>query len=361
MTTRSRTGRRYAITITETLLVIVCVAGVLAVMVPTLAQLGRTAPVSDSRYNLQVLHNALVCYAADWNDRQYTAVPDDLGLAAGNCQLYAQMFGCYPPALAGIGCEGGVWGYWGACPGNGSQTCFSNVIMTRPINFDPDFAYGMFRFPQIKPVHDYVGGKFYDRRFFSALDTLAFQAVFPAFEQDCEFVESVGTVASSYAFSPAAMYHPDVLRAPSQGGFQHPDTLDDGYRSPAVSQARFPALKTWLIEHNWLVDPPGDCNPYYAECTPFQFNHGADAEPLVLFFDGSIRTLRSGDAAADDARVLKGTGGVDGLWSRDTPFGEDGYRGEASFDGTIVSHHILTTGGILGRDTLGGRLTGDHR
>jgi hypothetical protein len=52
--------------------------------------------------------------------------------------------------------------------------------------------------------------------------------------------------------------------------------------------------------------------------------------------------------------MLKMTGGVDGLWSRDTPFGESGYFGELSFDGTTVSHHILTTGGIRGRDTLRG-------
>ena len=41
-----------------------------------------------------------------------------------------------------------------------------------------------------------------------------------------------------------------------------------------------------------------------------------------------------------------------GLWSRDTPFGETGYFGNLSFDGTLVSHHVFTTDGILGRDTL---------
>jgi len=56
--------------------------------------------------------------------------------------------------------------------------------------------------------------------------------------------------------------------------------------------------------------------------------------------------------AEDDARVLQQTGGVDGLWSRDTPFGESGYFGDLSFDGIVVSHHVLTTGGILGRDRL---------
>ena len=50
--------------------------------------------------------------------------------------------------------------------------------------------------------------------------------------------------------------------------------------------------------------------------------------------------------------VMGGTKGKTGLWSRDTPFGETGYGGEYSIDGSVVSHHILTTDGIKGRDIL---------
>ena len=57
--------------------------------------------------------------------------------------------------------------------------------------------------------------------------------------------------------------------------------------------------------------------------------------------------MRTGDVTDDDARVLDQTGGVDGLWSRDTPLGETGYYGELSFDGIVVSHHVLTTDGII--------------
>jgi hypothetical protein len=233
-------------------------------------------------------------------------------------------------------------------------------VLTRPINLEPDAAYGVFRLPQMKGLHDYVNGRFHDPVFYSPLDTKAYLAALPAFYEDCEFVQTAGTIPSSYALSPAAMYHPDVLRAPSEGGFQHPDTFDDGYRSPAVTQAEYAKQKTWMIEHNWLRSPPAACNPDYddpfggfsGECDPYLFNHGANAAPLTLFFDGSVRRLLTGAVVADDARMLKKTGGVDGLWSRDTPFGESGYFGDVSFDGTIVSHHILTTGGIRGRDTL---------
>ena len=51
---------------------------------------------------------------------------------------------------------------------------------------------------------------------------------------------------------------------------------------------------------------------------------------------------------------LASTGGIDALWSRDTPLGPDGYFLQSAFDGVVdVSHHVLTTDGIFGRDTLG--------
>ena len=43
---------------------------------------------------------------------------------------------------------------------------------------------------------------------------------------------------------------------------------------------------------------------------------------------------------------------MDGLWHRGTPFGDDGYYIPFGYDGVPLSHHILTTDGILGRDTL---------
>ena len=76
----------------------------------------------------------------------------------------------------------------------------------------------------------------------------------------------------------------------------------------------------------------------------------ATSEPATLFYDGSTRLLPNAEALAADAQVLKQTG--EGLWHRGTPFGANGFYGNFSFDGTIVSHHILTTDGILGRDTV---------
>ena len=41
-----------------------------------------------------------------------------------------------------------------------------------------------------------------------------------------------------------------------------------------------------------------------------------------------------------------------GLWSRDTPFGADGYFIDDGYDFAATSFHILTTDGIRGRDKI---------
>jgi hypothetical protein len=126
-----------------------------------------------------------------------------------------------------------------------------------------------------------------------------------------------------------------------------------------VSQALYPALKTRLIEHHWLQEPPVGCNDPYddplleSDCSPYLFNHGLTSVPLALFYDGSVAKLPIARVVQDDAKVLGQSGGIDGLWSRDTPLGPEGYFGQFAVDGTLASPHILTTGGIRGRDRLG--------
>ena len=114
-----------------------------------------------------------------------------------------------------------------------------------------------------------------------------------------------------------------------------------------------------MIEHNWVQNPPAQCNPApppipgYDGCEPYLFNHGIDSAPVTLFYDGHVRLLPNTEVFASDQQILKQTGGVDGLWHRGTPLGEDGYYTSFGYDGAPLSHHILTTDGILGRDTLG--------
>ncbi|MBT8486185.1 MAG: hypothetical protein HKO59_04470 [Phycisphaerales bacterium] len=336
--------------------------GFVCVLAPVLGQMETVDTLGSSLNNLRVIHGGMMCYSRDWNGRQFTAVPDDFGAYEGNCFEYIHQTGCYPPLYLGWSCGPTLLYQFGVgCSALGSSvTCGGNLSTTIPINFNSArYAYGSFRLANARPLHEYLGGRFYDPVFYASADTEVYAAASEFFPLDCEFA-STELIPTSYALSPAAMYHPDVMRAPSRGGFQSPESLPHGYVSPAVDQALHPNLKTWMIENNWLRTSPARCHPAFEDpwlaltsvCSGYLFNHGLDAAPASLFYDGSTDTLRTADAVADDARILMQSGGVDGLWSRDTPFGATGYYGEHSFDGVLASHHMFTTDGIRGRDRL---------
>ena len=85
---------------------------------------------------------------------------------------------------------------------------------------------------------------------------------------------------------------------------------------------------------------------------------GFESAPATLFYDGSARLMGTQEAMNANRRAF-GNSGV-GLWSLDTPFGGSyapgaggGYYSEFGYDFTSTSYHILTTDGVLGRDTLG--------
>lgn len=342
---------RRALTAVEVLAVAVAAAAVLAIFLPAFGRLRHAVADSGSRIHLRELHEALMCYAADWNDRQFTGVPDDLGVAGGDCWDYADQFGCYPPLYAGLGCNNLMYAWWGDCP---ALSAASPCSVWWQLRFDPEAPFLVCRTPQLKAIHDYVNGRFHDRVFYSPLDHKAYEAAAPVFDDGCEFSESAGTIPSSYALSPAAMYNPAVFSDPSDTGnyYQSPFDLADGFESPSVSQATYPAQKTRMLEHNWLQNPPAPCNPSFSGCTPYFFNHGIHSIPMTLFFDGHVNGLSPSEAVRSEARVLAQTGGKIPLWSRDTPFGSEGYFCFDSWDIIVTSYHVLTLEGIRGRDTL---------
>ena len=63
--------------------------------------------------------------------------------------------------------------------------------------------------------------------------------------------------------------------------------------------------------------------------------------------------ISNAKAIADDASLIKR--GLDGLWSRDTPVGAGGLYPQWAIGDFRNSSHILTTGGITGRDLLESR------
>ena len=149
----------------------------------------------------------------------------------------------------------------------------------------------------------------------------------------------------------------------SAGGWQDPRDVSGGYASPSVDQCLHPDLKTRMVERWWIDGAPSRFNPFFhtgaddgqvnTSSKPgvhYLFNQGHASRPQTLFFDGSIATVRTGDAYQDDLQYQKTSGG-DGLWSRDTTMGPDGYFGSQGVD-DFTSFHVLTTDGIRGRDFL---------
>ncbi len=358
--------QRAGLSLTELLAAMFALGLLLAVVLPAIAGARGNSGVQQSMSNLMQLSAAHLLYAADWNGRQVTWARDDLGVYGGNPQNYnccnynclpCTCPVCQPPLIAGFDCDGyGPWGYW-------VQNYPYNNVMFQPIAFPggPDScagcgAWGHWRIPNLRPFHDYLNGRYHDAVFYAPNDATVVANVEDCVVSPCEFNPegSCNPGWSSYAMSPAAMYHPEVMRSNAAGGFQPPWQLDYGYQSPGLFQALYPNLKSHMIEHNWIQGPPAECNPAYAGCEPYSFNQGIGSAPVALFYDGHVRLLPNTEVLAADEQVLKQAGGVDGLWHRGTAFGANGYFIAEGYDGVPLSHHVLTTDGILGRDTVSG-------
>jgi prepilin-type N-terminal cleavage/methylation domain-containing protein len=368
---------RRAFTLVEMLVVISIIALLISLLLPAIATARDKAQISQSVANLRNLAAANEAYAGDWNDRQFTAVPDDAGLTGGNITAYATQIACPPQQMLGWGRplasspdaiqDGQVdrmWGYFlggiGKCANRYPMPqAPGNWIVYLPIKFGSSGSggagYGAFRVPNVRAFHNYVGGKFYDKTFYAPKDRQALAQVDKYFMDAAEFAyDGQRYEDSSYCFSPAAMWDPKVLgRNQSElngNGYTNPSTLPAGFRSPAVSRCKYPSLKTRMIEHNWLQNTPA--SPYNANfagnSTPWYFNHGYNSAPASLFFDGHVELVGCQRAMQAEDRAGK-------LWSRNTPFGQSGYfGGQFAYDFLVdTSFHMLTTDGIEGRDVLG--------
>jgi hypothetical protein len=209
--------------------------------------------------------------------------------------------------------------------------------------------------PNTRPLHDYVNGRYHDPTFFAPKDRVVIGGVDQCFDSQCEFDAECSPGWSSYCFSPAAMFHPDVLALNADiGGYywRAPWSFSEGYQSPNVSQAEYASQKTRMLEHNWIQNPAAWCNDSFPGCEPYYFNQGYFSIPMTLFFDGHVTGLSVSEAMRSDARMLAQTDGEVPLWSRDTPFGSNGYSISDGYDFAETSFHILTVDGIRGRDTL---------
>ncbi|MHC4414934.1 MAG: type II secretion system protein [Planctomycetota bacterium] len=367
---------RQGFTIIELLVVISIIALLIGILLPAVGKARDNARVSVSRSNLRELGVAMHNYAADWEDRQYTPVRDTMGaygsVANYNDKVYGSPDGeipprwqVHPPIMWGWGAEGHMWCY--------IMNSSGHHWAIEPINFSGGAAYfGWFRFPNIKAIHSYLGGKSYDQVFYAPKDRLSLAAAEPCMDDPGEAVGGTPgnpggpcnpPIWCTYCWSPAAMFDPGVFRPddpnlPSdKRGFQSPWSLPSGFRVPSMSQIKYPGLKTHMAEHQWLQNVEVECNPAFdpfasvLDCEPYYFNHALTSQPVTLFYDGHVSFVGAHEAMLADRRHENQAGY--GLWSRDTPFGDDGYFIDIGYDFAETSFHILTTEGPLGRDILG--------
>lgn len=341
---------------TEALTSLVIVLLVMAWLLPSVHRSRATAGITGSMSNLITLGAAHEAYAADWNGRQLTLVVDDLATYEGGVFGYQPATGQFhPPILLGW-CDETLWGfYFSSLP--------TNATLLWPMSHTTRF--GWFRMPNAKALHDYVNGRFYEPTYYAPNDAAVMDVVEPLFEDLCEFVPGIVSGAhpawwSSYCLSSAALFNPLVLS--SEYHWTDPLTIPDGFTVPSPAAARYPALKTQMIEHNWVQNPPARCNPEfsggtYADCEPYFFNHGVASSPVTLFYDGHVRQLPNSEVLRADTVVRKKTGGI-GLFFRAgqlpgaSLLNSDGYYNGAAYDGVILNHHVLTVDGIFGRDTV---------
>ncbi|MFK7961901.1 MAG: type II secretion system protein [Phycisphaerales bacterium] len=381
-------GQR-AFTIIELLVVVSIIGLLIAILLPAISNARTGAKQTMSLSNLRNLGTAHGSYAAEWRDQQFTLINANMSQYGDDAVAAFAAYAAGGSDTAGDDHPGVNLG-WGYENGNGAYRLFNyqtrnniaNARLCEPIvfegpNFNVNGFFGSFRLINCRQFNQYVSGKFYDPVFYAPTDTIVLNSVeggdsgYNCFDDPGEYCDRPPIAGfgdaptwSSYILSPAAMFNPTVLKmrrfggGSNTGGYQDPYSLAGGFRSPAYGQARYPSLKTHMLEHHWLQNRRIECNPAivggtYGGCEPHYFNAAWESSPMTLFYDGHVGSVGVRKAMRADGRIKAQVNGFAGLWSRDTPFGADGYySGVAYDDQALTSFHILTSDGILGRDIV---------
>ncbi|MFO0829960.1 MAG: hypothetical protein U0572_17595 [Phycisphaerales bacterium] len=346
---RAPVGRR-GVTLLEVCIVVALAIILAAISIPALATVGCSSMRTRSRQNLAALARAHTAYAADWTNRQFTMVPDDVG-AFGGCGGYISAGNCITGASLGTNCNGLNIEFTVGCAGNANCGNFDYV---NPIAFSgANVTFGAYRIPNAAGFQPYVDGRFYSPTFYAPDDAAIIGSVEPYFASRCSYAGVASApVWSSYAYSPSAMLGLGVLTR--QAGYKNPNTLATGYASPPITAAVYPSLKTQIMEFRAIE---GQCAPWDTPCDSYQFNQLYEARPLGLMFDGSVRIVSPREAMESDQRVKVTSSSQflieKGLWVRNTPLGPNGVGGAQAYDFLVdTSYHFLTGDGIAGRDVV---------
>ncbi|QOJ17812.1 MAG: type II secretion system protein [Phycisphaeraceae bacterium] len=338
-------GRNRGFTLIELLVVISIVALLMGLLLPAIGKSRDSAKVAISMSNLRNFGAAHATYASEWNGRQWTVCPDDLTVMVPAPVIRSDYAGTRVPPVP--------FGY----DKFGVHHQSTDGQFITPMWWPGNCSLGSFRAFHTKPFNQYVNKKIYDPIFWAPKDYTIQDRIFQFMEDPGEW-PSVNPYfyKSTYCTSIAAQVSPDVYRGATQGFSQRPDALPAGFRSPNLSSATFPDLKTHMLEHYWLQNNPSESIPGTAG-VPWFFNMGPDSTPATLFFDGHVRMMSVREAVASSRRVV--AQGGDKLDANDPAcFGSGGYFQSYGYSGAngrgeINSYHVFTRDGIKGRDTIG--------
>ena len=398
---------RKAFTIIELLVVVSIIGLLVAILLPAIGKARDSALLTQSQSNLRAIVQAAGIYGADFQDRQWTAVAENIGgdPVFAKCSNFANSR-CSAQLILGFGPSADTsitkpvpYGF--IIPQSsdcGTKITQGNCNVEKaywPCDFDLTNTgnFGSWRLTNAKSFNKYSSNKFYSPIFYAPKDKVTLEKAQPFIESGIDFTGPVEkAVLSSYCWSPAAMWGPDVLS--KINGYSDPAQSKGGFRSPAVSQSSFPELKTRVMEHQWLQNKPnmelmegsmwpvgqkGGSNPdSFSPRTrtgssgmPWFFNQGGPSTPAVAFFDGHVGSLGVPEAIDSYKRIAFGDSKNKAIKYPGSYFGGSGggnfaasfpmpggykfgaYDNIAYNGGNSVSYHVLTSDGIRGRDTIG--------
>ena len=388
-------------TIVELLVVISIIALLVGILVPAVQKARDSAKVTQSKSNLHQVMIALQTYASDHNDRNFTTAPDNLssgprlGMDISTAINSLQVANTYPMGIKLGEYDGngyiyfiGMPGWCGAESGGVAPYCFEDGNTTSSTG---KRGYGTWRYPNALQVAEYMEGKPLHDAYFSPKDTVPLTAI-----ENCEDnsgsycptsamnavhsgADSIITsnmlgIPSSYCISPCLMYNPVVYQYYIEASMFPTDPMDSprGFKPPTISQSKYPANKTWLMEHHWLQNLTAnecsrrlssmgtwflDGDGCYDGCEPSHYNAHPDSEPVCVFVDGTVKTYMLNDFMIDSGLAehdLPGPQRLGGLQIKNMSFdNENGYFADANeITDVRWTGHTHTKFGARGRDTI---------
>jgi prepilin-type N-terminal cleavage/methylation domain-containing protein len=367
-------------TIVELLVVVAIIALLIAILLPAIGKARDAALVTQSLGNLRNMAAAAAAYGGDYSDRQYTAVPDEVGqYGTGNCVQACNAIAstqCMPQMIRGWDQTGGRWGYWckgqpsPARCGNWPGTCAQNFVTYQACDYAGTCQarwLGSWTLTNCKAFNTYVNGRYYDKVFWAPKDKITLSQIEVYFTIPVEFAYANGAYAEpTYCWSPAAMWSPDVFSWSNKTGGTGPDAqpgpptnLPGAYKSPTVGSAQYPSLKWRMWEHQWLQNQQGgEVNPAFTTPTPWFYNHGYNSAPAVMCFDGHIQLVSIAGVQQDnDLSQSQNAGNSQKSLYYGCGGGTASFYAQAAYDMLVTGKGacnagVLTVDGILGRDML---------